>query len=31
MIETLTSLLAGAIVAAFIHHSMTKPKIEGEE
>jgi len=31
MIETLTSLLAAAIVAAFMHHTMTKPNIEGEE
>jgi hypothetical protein len=31
MIEAFTSLLAGAIVAAFIHHTMTKPNIEGEE
>ena len=30
MIEALTSLLAGAIVAAFIHYTMTKPKTEGE-
>jgi hypothetical protein len=31
MIETLTSLLAAVVVAAFMHHTMTKPKVEGEE